>query len=117
MSGEITDQLGNAATDFNGTIYPVVYDKVQDQLTLANDPTSQTVNFKVQKNLLFKGKARVQNGRFSFSFIVPRDIDYKFGNGRISYYAENGSLMEMECLQISSSVEPEQVVAMRMARN
>jgi hypothetical protein len=62
---KITDQSGNAATDFNGTIYPVVYDKVQDQLTLANDPTSQAVNFKVQKNLLFKGKAKVQNGRFN----------------------------------------------------
>ena len=92
IAGEITDQLGNVATGFNGTIYPVVYDKVQDQLTLANDPSSQPVNFKVQKNLLFKGKAKVQNGRFNFSFIVPRDIDYKFGNGKVSYYAENGTL-------------------------
>jgi hypothetical protein len=36
----------------NGTIYPKVYDKMQDQLTLANDPTSQAVNFKVQKKSL-----------------------------------------------------------------
>ena len=92
ITGVITDQAGNPAADFNGTIYPTVLDKQQDQTTLANDPGSQPVNFKVQKNLLFKGKAKVQNGQFSFNFIVPKDIDYKFGNGKISYYAENGSI-------------------------
>jgi hypothetical protein len=33
----------------------------------------------------------VTNGHFSFSFVVPKDIAYAFGTGRISYYAENGS--------------------------
>ena len=37
-----------------------------------------------------KGKASVTNGHFKFSFIVPKDIAYNFGIGRISYYAENG---------------------------
>lgn len=90
ISGEVLDHHGNAIPDFNGTIYPVVMDKVQNQSTLANDPGSQLVNFKVQKNLLFKGKAKVVNGKFSFEFIVPKDIDYSFGNGKISYYADNG---------------------------
>jgi hypothetical protein len=27
---------------------------------------------------------------YSFSFIVPKDIAYNYGNGRISYYAHNG---------------------------
>ena len=39
---------------------------------------------------MFKGAATVSNGQFQFSFIVPKDIDYDFGEGRISYYAENG---------------------------
>jgi hypothetical protein len=30
-----------------------------------------------------------KNGRFSFTFIVPRDINYSFGYGKISYYAHD----------------------------
>jgi hypothetical protein len=36
---------------------------------------------------LYKGKANVINGRFSFEFIVPKDITYSYGNGRIIYYS------------------------------
>jgi hypothetical protein len=32
----------------------------------------------------------VINGNFSFSFIVPKDISYQYGVGKLSYYAENG---------------------------
>ena len=30
------------------------------------------------------------NGDFSFTFIVPKDISYNYGSGKLSYYAENG---------------------------
>lgn len=91
VAGEVTDQSGNPLNNFNGTVYPVILDKIQLQSTLANDPGSSVVSFPVQKNILFRGKASVENGKFNFSFIVPKDIDYKFGNGKISYYAENGT--------------------------
>jgi hypothetical protein len=45
-----------------------------------------------QKNLLYKGKASVEEGRFSFSFVVPKDISYSIGNGKISYYATNSEI-------------------------
>lgn len=90
ISGVIKDTDGNTLEDFNGTIFPSLFDKVQTISTLANDPGSLKTEFQVQKNLLFKGKARVINGRFSFDFVVPKDIDYIYGKGRISYYGENG---------------------------
>jgi hypothetical protein len=31
----------------------------------------------------------VQNGAFSFEFIVPRDVRIAFGNGKLSFYADN----------------------------
>jgi len=37
--------------------------------------------------VLFKGKATVTNGQFSYSFIVPKDINYTYGQGKLSYYA------------------------------
>jgi hypothetical protein len=91
ISGEVTNLQGSVLTDFNGTVYPVVYDKAQALSTLANDPTSVKATFTQQKNIIFKGKATVNSGKFSFSFVVPKDINYQFGNGRISYYTENGT--------------------------
>lgn len=86
----MTDKNGNLLTDFNGIIYPTVYDKAAKISTLGNDPGSPVMQFQLQKNILFKGKASVTNGIFSFSFVVPKDIAYNFGNGRISYYSHNG---------------------------
>jgi hypothetical protein len=90
VEGEVTDLQGNILTSFNGTVYPAVFDKPQTITTLANDPTSLPATFQVQNNVLFKGKASVTNGKFSFTFKVPKDINYQFGNGKISLYAENG---------------------------
>jgi hypothetical protein len=91
ISGTVQDQAGNMLNDFNGTIYPIIFDKVQSVNTFGNDAGSLPVPIQVQKNILFKGKATVNNGRFSFSFIVPKDISYQYGNGKISYYTDNGS--------------------------
>jgi hypothetical protein len=86
----VTDVPGNLLTNFSGNIYPVVFDKPQTVNTLANDPGSQVTAFQTQTNVLFKGKASVLNGKFSFSFIVPKDINYQYGNGKMSLYAEDG---------------------------
>lgn len=89
FSGEITDASGNFLSNFNGTVYPTVYDKPQEIKTLGNDPSSRTTSFSQQTNIVYKGKATVQNGRFSFSFIVPKDINYQVGNGKLSLYANS----------------------------
>ncbi len=89
ITGMITDELGNKLNNFNGTVYPVVYDKPATITTLANDADSRKENFSVQKNIIFKGSSSVTNGSFSFSFIIPKDIDYRYGNGQISYYAKS----------------------------
>jgi hypothetical protein len=48
----------------------------------------------LQKNIIFKGRASVTGGRFSFTFVVPKDIDYNFGNAKISYYAADEAQLE-----------------------
>lgn len=89
VTGEITDHQGRRLTDFNGTITPMVYDKAQMMRTLGNSGQAK-VNYKVQNNVIYKGRAKVTNGQFSFSFVIPRDISYNIGQGKILYYAENG---------------------------
>ncbi|HEX6172222.1 MAG TPA: type IX secretion system sortase PorU [Chitinophagaceae bacterium] len=90
IEGEVTDNNGSLLSTLNGSVSPVVFDKLQSITTKANDPGSQQTTFQEQSNILFKGKATVTNGKFSFSFKVPKDINYQFGHGKISYYAEDG---------------------------
>jgi len=91
ISGEVTDRNGQFLSGFNGHAYSSVFDKAQTLTTLANDPGSQATSFTVRQNLLYNGKVRVVDGRFSFSFVVPKDINYNTGKGKLSFYAEDGS--------------------------
>jgi hypothetical protein len=100
ITGHIEDNAGNSMDGFNGVVEPVVYDKVSTVSTLANDGGSP-MSFPVTGNVIFRGTTTVNDGKFSFSFIVPLDINYSFGNGFITYYAHddnrdvNGSFSEI----------------------
>lgn len=90
IEGIIADESGNVVPDFNGTLFPSVFDKTVVQKTLANDGGS-TFSFRLRKNLLYKGKVIVNDGKFSFTFIVPKDIAYSYDFGKISYYATDST--------------------------
>ena len=90
VSGHLEDAAGNLMTGFNGTVEPAVFDKPGHVSTLANDGGSP-ITFPVDGNVLFRGKTNVTGGRFSFSFIVPLDINYSYGSGSVKYYAYNGA--------------------------
>ena len=90
ITGQVTDHFGKKLSDFNGTITPVVYDKAQIMRTLGNSGQTQ-INYKVQNSVIYKGLASVTKGEFTFSFVIPKDISYNIGDGKILYYAENGA--------------------------
>ena len=87
ISGEIVDVAGNLLEDFNGQVFPTIYDKAQTITTLQQDPGSPAIDIEVQRNIVFRGRATVTAGKFTFEFVVPSDINYTFGPGKISYYA------------------------------
>lgn len=89
ISGEIQSYDNQKVTDFNGTIFPTVFDKASENWTKANQNEGPPVQFFLRKNAIYKGKVAVTNGEFSFSFIVPKDISFQVGNGKISYYARS----------------------------
>lgn len=90
LEGEVQDNTGAILPDFNGTVYLTLFDKERNVTTLGNDPSSQPVQFTDQHAALFRGKASATAGRFSFTFRLPRDINFQYGAGRISLYAEDG---------------------------
>lgn len=94
IEGEVLDRNGQIATQFNGKIYPTIFDKSITLKTLGQDKGSSERSYQLQKNIIFKGLASVTAGRFKFSFVVPKDINYAIGKGKISYYAEDGSQLD-----------------------
>lgn len=92
IKGRVTNENGTTLSDFNGSITPTIFDKPVKMKTLQNDPSSRLFEFMQQKNVLFKGNASVKNGYFEFSFIMPKDINFSYGNGKISYYAKSNEV-------------------------
>ncbi|MEN9950019.1 MAG: type secretion system sortase PorU [Bacteroidota bacterium] len=91
IEGVVLDEMGQEKGDFNGYVYPRLYDKPEAIKTLANDPQSFAVDFQKDNRLLFTGKIPVKSGKFSFTLTVPADADIRFGQARLAYYAENGT--------------------------
>ncbi len=90
IKGMVSDFNGEKLSDFNGIVYPTVFDKERTIVSLNNDGVGP-FTFQTQTNTVFRGKATVANGDFEFSFVVPKNIDFQFGNARISYYATDGN--------------------------
>lgn len=91
IDGEIRDLNNSLMNNFNGVLYPTIYDKFATYQTRGNDPKSKVANFDAQNSIIYKGKISVSNGKFSFSFIMPKDIAYHYGEGKISYYANDAA--------------------------
>lgn len=89
FDGIVTDNNNNLLSDFNGRLSATVFDKPIDKTTLDNNNFGVNLVFDSQESKLFRGQSTVENGAFSFEFIVPRDVRIAFGNGKLSFYAEN----------------------------
>lgn len=91
FEGVVTDRLNNVLTDFNGDLSTTIFDKPIDKTTLDNDNFGIVNTFDSQESKLFRGLASVENGNFSFEFIVPRDVRIAYGKGKLSFYADDDS--------------------------
>lgn len=87
IEGAVVDEAGNKLNDFNGEMFSSVYDKKTQILTYGDENPQYT--FYVQNNVIFNGKSSIENGDFEFEFMVPKDIAYSYGFGKISYYFNN----------------------------
>ncbi|WMJ75612.1 type IX secretion system sortase PorU [Cytophagaceae bacterium ABcell3] len=87
IEGEIRNNNGGLLNDFNGIAHITVFEKMSTLRTYGTGGTSP-MEFDVQRNFIYDGQASVSGGEFSVSFIVPKDISYNFGYGKISMYAQ-----------------------------
>ena len=90
----VSGHIENAA-DFNGVVSLTVKDVEQTvtcQLNNMGDDGAETAfSFKDRPATIYNGQDSVRNGRFSLTFVVPRDISYSEGTGRMTAYAVDNS--------------------------
>ena len=87
VTGKILDFDQNHLSSYNGILTAKVYDKSQRKETLGTqDPVMQ---YNIRESLIFNGDVSIRQGDFDFQFIVPKNISYQLGDGKISLYAVN----------------------------
>ncbi|MBL7788801.1 MAG: type IX secretion system sortase PorU [Chitinophagales bacterium] len=90
IQGEVRDLSNTIMNNFNGFCQITVLDKpTLNKLNYNDIKTPKIANdtFKTQQSRIFRGSTEVKDGKFSIEFIVPKDINYAIGRGKISYYA------------------------------
>jgi hypothetical protein len=92
IAGEVAGPDGVLDGSFNGEVDVVVFD-AERRVTL---PPGMAVSlpggaYRQRTDLIYRGRASVQSGRFNLRFVVPRDISFSNEAGRISAYAASTS--------------------------
>ena len=93
ITGRVLDHSQQTNTDFTGTVNAVVRDAKEQIICKMNDTseTDEPFIFYDRPTTIFNGSDSVRQGRFSFTFIVPKDISYSDQQGIINLYAVNNT--------------------------
>jgi hypothetical protein len=89
VKGEVQGEMGALLSSFNGTLEATLFDKETQFVTIGkNNPP---YSYKEWFSAIFRGRADVHNGVFEFEFILPKNMAYEVGKGKLSLYAEDPS--------------------------
>ena len=88
VEGEIDTYDGQLDTQFNGELWVRLFDKkITMKVPYSSKESNGMRTVKYHKDVIYKGKATVRNGKFTLSFQVPKDINLEYAAPRFSYYA------------------------------
>lgn len=86
----VEDETGKLLSQFNGTVSAKFEDKEVYAYTKGNDTKDfnpEPFKYKTRQSTLYSGYVTVKDGKFTLQMIVPKDINYKVGYGKLSLYA------------------------------
>lgn len=90
VHGEVRSRGGGLLSDFEGIMNATVYDRIKNVQTLGNDATAAPYPFSRQEDVVYRGNAEIKNGKFTFDFVLPKDISVAVDStARISLYARS----------------------------
>ncbi len=87
---------------FNGTARVTIYDKQVSFRTLGNEGDAKS--YSEFRSKLFDGNVVVTAGVFTCEFVMPKDIDYRLGTGRVSVYAVSSDSLSDAAGQLDVTV-------------
>ncbi|NQW28732.1 MAG: type IX secretion system sortase PorU [Flammeovirgaceae bacterium] len=90
LKGVVKGLDSSPIENFNGTVSVAVFDRLIEKQTLGQE--SSKFNYTVRENKLFDGLATISNGLFEIEFILPKNISYRFEQGKITLYAQSEDL-------------------------
>lgn len=93
ISGHISNSCDGGELDatFNGTSSVTLFDAPTrvEQVSTFTQASPITDSWMIEGPILYRGSATVKNGRFSTSFIVPKDIKFDTNKAKIHMYASS----------------------------
>jgi len=110
VSGRIVNEEGNPVGG-NGVLTVDVYDSDREKIyRILNDSGEviSSVPYLMTGPTIFRGKATIVNGEFSFEFIPPLDVGYGGKGARISFYA---GIDETDAVGVIDSIEIADTIA------
>ncbi len=103
LAGSIKNSIGDVETSFNGEVTITIFDAPRtvsipsDRVWLEepddcylNQNTARECTYEAENDILFKGKTLAENGEYSITLVIPKDISFSSDNGRILIYAKDG---------------------------
>jgi hypothetical protein len=82
---------GNVFTTADsGWIQLVVFDQPKQKSTLANIASSMVTPVSLQEDVVYKGLAKIINGKFSIEFVLPKEVIALTSGIKMECYANNG---------------------------
>lgn len=92
FAGTITDEDGNAVTDFNGNVVSTLYDAEQSVVTKGYGEDGTEYVFQDRSNRLALATNQVTDGKFSIKITVPSELSSgatydNYSPARICFYA------------------------------
>lgn len=92
VTGSVLNQDGTPATDFNGSVVPVLYDAeivvtTNGHTTNADKTDGKVISYNDRKNRLFTGNFPVKNGKWEATLLLPEEIENNFTQARITFHA------------------------------
>lgn len=92
MSGHVENQQGSVLTGFNGILSARIYDNLETVVCKNNASVSKgAFKFSNREKMLFNGQDSVRNGKFTFNYVMPIDINFSDESGRAIFYAINNA--------------------------
>lgn len=86
LTGQIVND-GTLSSDFTGDLDITVFDKPAELRTFGDE--SPQMAYTSWQNVVYKGKAKINQGKFEVTFVVSKDINYKLEAGRVTMYAQH----------------------------